>query len=689
MANYGIGFYTPSGSLITHFDFGELNTDGGTDQIAIFELVYKKGENDGSVIKNVLLKVTDENGEEKGPFVEDGLVTVGVKQEGGVYDYVTLMKNKYCIIPEMKADTPVTVKVSLQIPFSFTESYVQKKFKILAIPGRTSFPITSLEDSMYSEGLLFSIFSPIAHKNFAPIWGNPLTIKKKDFFIKKGWYGQGIIIKENFQDSLYLISTNDNEINAGYFLQKNVTGIPDSHSSSYPNAYDNNTGTYATIPPHGWIQVELQFPIKIHKYTVESRYMTNAARPKHWILKGSNDGVNWDTLHTVNNYMSSPDYTANISPAKAYKFYRLDDLVQRYSGSSSVVYVRENKLFFTSPNGEYKRVYKDVKGFSFSPYSVFIMDVDKLKGDNGNWRFGFIDGNGKKAYIDFYPSQMHLRFSFDSMTKESGFSISTIEKMYIEYIDTNAGVKDLLVKRFAYFDQFNIHLRRVRIAKNKRVYDIEPDNPYIVTPPSYINNWNEYFILDWEQEKILKITDTSNHLVLGPSQLIIGKISYEKAFNVYRITPDSWYAPIYATGRILQGLADFEQVKEFSIATWMYKDKGKIVFNADMRHFSPLVANNTYTIWIGLNGEVYIDEGEIERTGMIKYAIIKTDENANIKDIKYFSKKSITPDSLLGTVFRLGISSLGGNGKVRKEDEYMRIGDPIGRGKIIKYQGGI
>ena len=48
----------------------------------------------------------------------------------------------------------------------------------------------------------------------------------------------------------------------------------------------------------GYIRVHLKQSIRIHSYKIHSEHNNpGAAHPKSWAFQGSNDGVNWDTLH--------------------------------------------------------------------------------------------------------------------------------------------------------------------------------------------------------------------------------------------------------------------------------------------------------------------------------------------------------------------------------------------------------
>ncbi len=82
----------------------------------------------------------------------------------------------------------------------------------------------------------------------------------------------------------------------------------------------------------GWIsttqvtQLGYQFdtPKNIQRYSWYTNSSTNG-RPRNWTFEGSNDGVNWVTLHTVASHPnSSPYFSPNISNPSSYTYYRIN-----------------------------------------------------------------------------------------------------------------------------------------------------------------------------------------------------------------------------------------------------------------------------------------------------------------------------------------------------------------------------
>ena len=103
--------------------------------------------------------------------------------------------------------------------------------------------------------------------------------------------------------------------NLGGFLSKLYQYNPDNwkmnveceagDSIARPSPYD----VFGFIPDDSWftdkgyIQVHLKQAILINSYKIHSeRKRENLAHLKNWAFRGSNDGINWDVIHSETNY---------------------------------------------------------------------------------------------------------------------------------------------------------------------------------------------------------------------------------------------------------------------------------------------------------------------------------------------------------------------------------------------------
>ena len=112
-----------------------------------------------------------------------------------------------------------------------------------------------------------------------------------------------------------------------------LTGGTPSASSSWNNdatkAFDGNLTTWAGVypmPGEQWIQYDLGAGVSkkmdSYRFRVDTTFDYN---PKQWAVKGSNDGTNWDTLHS---YTQSTKWsvtqwnTYSVGSTTAYRYFR-------------------------------------------------------------------------------------------------------------------------------------------------------------------------------------------------------------------------------------------------------------------------------------------------------------------------------------------------------------------------------
>lgn len=94
------------------------------------------------------------------------------------------------------------------------------------------------------------------------------------------------------------------------------------------NIHDGTATTKWSInTAAGWIQYQFPLGIRVLSYTLTSALDIPAADPSAWTLKGSNDGTNFTTLHTVtgNSFTDrSETQTFTVTSPGTYLYYRLD-----------------------------------------------------------------------------------------------------------------------------------------------------------------------------------------------------------------------------------------------------------------------------------------------------------------------------------------------------------------------------
>lgn len=111
------------------------------------------------------------------------------------------------------------------------------------------------------------------------------------------------------------VASADCELNPSYAAWKAMND--DITGENYWHASD-------TALPH-WLQYQFTSGKIVRRYTVTPRVNFGAADPKDWILQGSNNGDDWDTLDTQTNQVWSSQTTKAYSFANStsYTYYRL------------------------------------------------------------------------------------------------------------------------------------------------------------------------------------------------------------------------------------------------------------------------------------------------------------------------------------------------------------------------------
>ena len=116
-----------------------------------------------------------------------------------------------------------------------------------------------------------------------------------------------------------------------------VASASSIYSASYPAWYAFNGTTNGQgdcwassgISSPQWLQIKLDYPLKIGSYSITSRNSASSEdvnqTPKDWVLQGSNNGVDFDNLHSVTNeinWITNETRVFNVDIDKEYLYYR-------------------------------------------------------------------------------------------------------------------------------------------------------------------------------------------------------------------------------------------------------------------------------------------------------------------------------------------------------------------------------
>ncbi|MFF4036666.1 GH92 family glycosyl hydrolase [Streptomyces sp. NPDC001816] len=105
------------------------------------------------------------------------------------------------------------------------------------------------------------------------------------------------------------------------------------------NLVDGEPGTkWLTFQPTGWVEFDLDKPIKLVTYALTSANDFDERDPKDWTLRGSTDGRDWKTIDTRSGESFSERFQTksyDLAEPGEYQFFRLD--VTKNNGSSDIL----------------------------------------------------------------------------------------------------------------------------------------------------------------------------------------------------------------------------------------------------------------------------------------------------------------------------------------------------------------
>ncbi|WP_186176552.1 discoidin domain-containing protein [Vibrio jasicida] len=112
-------------------------------------------------------------------------------------------------------------------------------------------------------------------------------------------------------------------------LKKNIKASDENkpYETAY-NAFDNSNNTkWLSFADTGWISYQFDKPALVSRYTITSANDVAARDPKAWLLQGSINGHQWQTLDSQDNqFFTSRHQTRNFdfSPSIPFSYYRLN-----------------------------------------------------------------------------------------------------------------------------------------------------------------------------------------------------------------------------------------------------------------------------------------------------------------------------------------------------------------------------
>ncbi|MFE1310920.1 GH92 family glycosyl hydrolase [Streptomyces sp. NPDC058755] len=105
------------------------------------------------------------------------------------------------------------------------------------------------------------------------------------------------------------------------------------------NLVDGEPGTkWLTFQPTGWVEFDLDKPIKLVTYALTSANDFDERDPKDWTLRGSTDGRDWKTIDTRSGESFSERFRTksyDLAEPGEYQFFRLD--VTKNNGASDIL----------------------------------------------------------------------------------------------------------------------------------------------------------------------------------------------------------------------------------------------------------------------------------------------------------------------------------------------------------------
>ncbi|MBQ4776220.1 discoidin domain-containing protein [Pectobacterium versatile] len=162
----------------------------------------------------------------------------------------------------------------------------------------------------------------------------------------------GRLIAIDVQQESKIPSMSSNTTPMGY-----ISSASSTYSATYPayTAFKSNVTSLlgawisSNIPtpaaPH-WLRIDLPSPIRVTNYSITNRRSGDIASPSTWELQGTNDGQQWDTLHSVTenvNISAGAVREFEVANNAEYSSFRI--LVTARGGSGAFVAIYQLKIF--------------------------------------------------------------------------------------------------------------------------------------------------------------------------------------------------------------------------------------------------------------------------------------------------------------------------------------------------------
>ncbi|MFJ9539874.1 GH92 family glycosyl hydrolase [Streptomyces sp. NPDC101225] len=112
------------------------------------------------------------------------------------------------------------------------------------------------------------------------------------------------------------------------------------------NLVDGESGTkWLTFDPTGWVEFDLDKPLKITNYALTSANDFDGRDPKDWTLRGSTDGKDWKTLDSRSGQSFSERFQTksyDLAEPAEYQHFRLD--ITKNNGASDILQLADLQL---------------------------------------------------------------------------------------------------------------------------------------------------------------------------------------------------------------------------------------------------------------------------------------------------------------------------------------------------------
>ncbi|GKU78880.1 discoidin domain-containing protein [Paenibacillus sp. L3-i20] len=168
---------------------------------------------------------------------------------------------------------------------------------------------------------------------------------------------------------------------------------------------------WLTFNSPAWLQYEFPIAKVVNSYSISSAEDAPERDPRSWVLKGSNDGINWTNLDTRENQSFSArnqTLTYSFTNSTAYKYVKFDQFTNQ-NNDGYLLQLSEIKLF----NDSDVEVYKMIK-------PTVTVSGSNTPTDHAN----LVDGSSLTKWIT-YNNTAWLHFDFGEAVTIDGYSLTS------------------------------------------------------------------------------------------------------------------------------------------------------------------------------------------------------------------------------------------------------------------------